>query len=46
MYLIYINIQRIGGTWPVLLDPPCLNDCHVVKGDKTFVWSTADEIPG
>ena len=25
--IIHINIQRIGGTWPVLLGPPDLRSC-------------------
>ena len=35
MYLIYINIQKIGGTWPVLLGLPDLSNCPIVKGVKT-----------
>ena len=33
--IIHINIQRIGGTWPVLLGPPDLSNCPIVKGAKT-----------
>ena len=35
--ILYLNIHTIGGTWPVLLGPPDLNNCPIVKGAKTVV---------
>ena len=33
--IIHMYIQRIGGTWPVLLGPPDVKIRPVVKGAKT-----------
>ena len=33
--IIHINIQMIGGTWPVLLGTPDLSNCSIVKGAQT-----------
>ena len=44
--IIHINIQRIGGTWPVLLGPPDLNNCPIGKEAEMVDLSIADEIPG
>ena len=43
---IHMYIQRIGGTWPVLLGPPDVKIRPVVKGAETDVWSIAEDIPG
>ena len=37
--MIHKYIQRIDGTWPVLLGPPELpQKCPMIKGAETLEW--------